>query len=136
MKINLAIIAAILIGFGCTGNPKTNTPAQTGTAIQAAPDYQKMIIARVYIKPGMEDTFINTAKTIIENSNKEEGCLGYMLYQEPYEKTNFVFVEKYRNQAAIDAHFATEYFKEFGTKIADLISRPTEIKIIDIAAEK
>ncbi len=135
MKTSFAIIAVLLLGFGCTGN--TKSPAtQTQPVVQAAPDYQKMIIARVYIKPGMEDKFINDAKTIIESSNKEEGCLGYMLYQEPYEKTNFVFVEKYKNQAAVDAHFATDYFKEFGTKIADLISKPSEIKIIDIAAEK
>lgn len=135
MKTSLAIIAVLLLGFGCTGNTKSPT-TQTEPAVQAAPDYQKMIIARVYIKPGMEDKFINEAKTIIASSNKEEGCLGYMLYQEPYEKTNFVFVEKYKNQAAVDAHFATDYFKEFGTKIADLISKPSEIKIIDIAAEK
>jgi quinol monooxygenase YgiN len=95
-----------------------------------------MITARVFIKAGSEDQFIEAAKTIIENSNKEEGCLGYMLYQDPYEKTNFIFVEKWKNQAAIDFHFATEHFKDFGTSTADLIAKPTEIKIIDIAAEK
>jgi quinol monooxygenase YgiN len=95
-----------------------------------------MITARVFIKPGLEDKFISAAKMMIENSNKEEGCLGYMLYQDPYEKTNFIFVEKYKNKAAVDAHFATTYFKELGTKTADMTSRPMEIKIIDIAAEK
>lgn len=95
-----------------------------------------MIIAKVYIKPGSESDFIPSASTMIENSNKEEGCLGYMLYQDPYEKTNFIFIESYKNQAAVDAHFATPYFKEFGTKIADITSKPAEIKILDIAGEK
>ena len=95
-----------------------------------------MIIAKVYIKPGSESDFISAASMMIENSNKEEGCLGYMLYQDPYEKTNFIFVESYKNQAAVDAHFATPYFKEFGTKIADMTSMPAEIKVLDIAGEK
>jgi len=40
-----------------------------------------MIIAKVYIKPGSESDFISAASLIIESSNKEEGCLGYMLYR-------------------------------------------------------
>jgi quinol monooxygenase YgiN len=135
MKIKVVILFTVLLGIACTNNPKSSDKMQTGTAIQA-PDYQKMIIAKVFIKPGFEDQFISAAKVMIENSNKEEGCLGYMLYQDPYEKTNFIFVEKYKNQAAVDAHFATTYFKEFGIKIADMTSLPMEIKIIDIAAEK
>jgi quinol monooxygenase YgiN len=135
MKIKIAILFAVLIGIACTNNSKSSDKLQTGTAVQA-PDYQKMIIAKVFIKPGLEDGFISAAKMMIENSNKEEGCLGYLLYQDPYEKTNFIFVEKYKNQAAVDAHFATSYFKEFGTKIADMTSLPMEIKIIDIAGEK
>jgi quinol monooxygenase YgiN len=135
MKKNLILILTIISGITISCNPKAPTAQQSETAIQT-PDYQKMIIARVYIKSGSEEEFITAAKTIIESSNKEDGCLSYMLYQDPYEKTNFIFVEKYKNQAAIDFHFATEYFKEFGTTIADITSKPAEIKIIDIAAEK
>jgi len=135
MKTRLAFFLAVIIGLAASCNPKSPASQQPEPAVQT-PDYQKMITARVFIKAGSEDQFIEAAKTIIENSNKEEGCLGYMLYQDPYEKTNFIFVEKWKNQAAIDFHFATEHFKDFGTSTADLIAKPTEIKIIDIAAEK
>jgi quinol monooxygenase YgiN len=139
MKTKILILSILLgvIGISCKSKtPATPAqPSQSETVVQA-PDYQKMITAKVYIKPGKEVEFITAAKMMIENSNKEEGCLGYMLYQDPYEKANFIFVEKYKNQAAIDVHFATPYFKEFGTIIADWTSKPTEIKIIDIAGEK
>jgi len=46
-----------------------------------------MIIAKVYIKSGSESDFISAARMMIENSNKEEGCLGYMLYQDPNENS-------------------------------------------------
>jgi len=136
-KILILSILLVSAGFSC----KQKTAPQASESPQAetvapAPDYQKMIIAKVWIKPGKEADFINAAKSIIESSNKEEGCLGYMLYQDPYEKTNFIFVEKYKNRAAIDFHFAAPYFSEFGTLIGDWTSQPTDIKIIDIAAEK
>jgi len=108
---------------------KTEDTAQTV-------DYPKMITARMYIKPGREDDFITAAKTMIDSVKAEEGCLSYMLYQEPYEKTNFIFIERYKNQAAIDFHFGTTYFKAFGEKTADMTSKPADVKILDIAGEK
>lgn len=137
MKTIILILSVILTtGIAC--NPRSSATAdadKSGVSLQP-PDFQKMITAKVYVKPGTEADFIMIARVMIENSNKEEGCMGYMLYQDPYEKTNFIFVERYKNQAAIDAHFATPYFKEFGTKIADMTSKPMEIKIFDIAGEK
>ncbi len=128
------IILAIFIGSACKPKTPAATPQQQVSAQPA--DLKKMILAKVFIKPGSEAEFISEAQTMITNSNKEEGCTGYTLYQDPYEKTNFIFVESYKNQAAIDAHFATPYFKEFGAKIGNLASKPTEIKILDISGEK
>jgi quinol monooxygenase YgiN len=135
MKKGLLLLLTVILGVAGSCKQKTAVPQQPEAAVQT-PDYQKMIIARVYIKPGSEDLFIEAAKTIIENSNKEEGCLGYKLYQDPYENTNFIFVEKWKNQAAIDYHFATVHFKDFGTRIEGMTAKPAEIKIIDIASEK
>lgn len=139
MKTKILILSIVISVIGISCKPKAPAqPAQLSQpeAVVQTPDYQKMINAKVFIKPGKEADFISAAKMMIENSNKEEGCLGYMLYQDPYEKTNFIFVEKYKNQAAIDVHFTTPYFKEFGTITADMTSKPMEIKIFDIASEK
>ena len=139
MKTKILILSILLSVIGISCKPKAPVqPAQLSQpeAVAQTPDFQKMITAKVFIKSGKEADFISAAKMMIENSNKEEGCLSYMLYQDPYEKTNFIFVEKYKNQAAIDAHFATPYFKDFGTITGDMTSKPTEIKIIDIAGEK
>lgn len=136
MKTKTLIIFAILIltGMAC----KQNTPAITGqpeTSVQPV-ILKKMITARVFVKPGRESDFISAARVMVENSNKEAGCLGYKLYQDPYEKSSFIFVETYKDQAAIDFHFATSYFKEFGTTIGDMVSEPADIKILDITGEK
>jgi quinol monooxygenase YgiN len=94
-----------------------------------------MIVANVSVKTEKVKAFIEAAKEIIEKSNKEAGCKSYQLYQDPYNSTRFVFVEEYKNQAAIDAHFASDYFKAFGPKIADMVQEPAKIKIISVSKE-
>ena len=136
MKTRILILSVVFTLFGFACKQKAPVKEQQVEASVQPADFQKMITARVFIKPGRESDFLAAAQVMVTNSNKEEGCQGYMLYQDPYEKTNFIFVERYKNQAAIDAHFATPYFKEFGPKMADMTSQPTEIKIFDIAGEK
>lgn len=133
--ILLAIIPGMIIACNQKNSGKTEKSVSSDKVIQT-PEYKKMIIAKVYLKPGKEADFIKTAQVIIENSNTEPGCENYALYQDPIEKTNFVFVERYKNQDAVDSHFSKPYFKDFGPKISDMTSKPLEIKIFDICGEK
>jgi len=102
---------------------------------QSSDEFGMMIVANVSVKPEKVKAFTEAAKEIIEKSNKEAGCKSYQLYQDPYNSTKFVFVEEYKNQAAIDAHFASDYFKAFGPKIADMVQEPAKIKIISVSKE-
>jgi len=94
-----------------------------------------MIVAKLTVRPEKIKAFTDAAKEIIEKSNKEPGCKSYQLYQDPYNTTKFIFVEEYKNQAAVDAHFASDYFKAFGPKIKDLVQDPAKIKIVTVAKE-
>jgi quinol monooxygenase YgiN len=130
MKIrNLFFIVSVsALVAGCSANKQA-------AVNQSVENPKMMIIAKVSVKPDKTRDFIVAAKEIIEKSNKEAGCSFYQLYQDPYDNAKFVFVEEYRNQAAVDAHFATEHFKGFGAKIGDLVAGPPDIKIITVAAE-
>ena len=130
----LLIVIVSLLGFSCQQNVQNDkTEPETTPSVSVE---SKMILARIYIKPGKEAEFISAAKMMIENTHKEEGCQEYMLYQDPYESTNFIFVEKYVDQAAIDFHFGTPYFAEFGDLISDMTSKDSEIQILGITEEE
>jgi len=106
-------------------NPKQSSSDESGM----------MIIAKLKVKPEKVKAFTEAAKEMIENSNKEAGCKSYQLYQDPYDNSRFVFVEEYKNQAAVDAHFASDYFKAFGPKMGELVAEPAKIKIVTVAKE-
>jgi len=130
----LFAVTAFLI-TSCNNKPATTT-AQPEQKQVTAVSGEKMIVAKIFLTPGKEEEFIKAAQTIIESTHKEEGCLEYTLYQDPSNKSNLLFFERYKNQAAIDAHFAAPYFKEFGAKAADYTRQATEIKIYDISENK
>jgi quinol monooxygenase YgiN len=138
MKVKLLVLlfSLALIFTGC-GNKKSGENTQVPDTLIKAPvaDYEMMIVAKLSVKPEKIKEFTKAAKEIIEKSNKEPGCKFYQLYQDPYENSKFVFVEEYKNQAAVDEHFAADYFKAFGPKITDLVAAPAEIKVISKAKE-
>jgi quinol monooxygenase YgiN len=138
MKVKLLVLflVAALILSSC-GNKKNVTGVQVAdSTIKApAPDYAMMITARLNVKPEKVKDFLAVAKEMVENSNKEAGCTSYQLFQDPYDNSGFIFVESYKNQAAVEAHFISDYFKAFGPKVADMVQGPAKIKIISVAKE-
>ncbi|EPS26661.1 hypothetical protein PDE_01599 [Penicillium oxalicum 114-2] len=57
----------------------------------------------------------------------EPGTLLYSAF--PVQgKKEIVIVERYKDQAAVKAHTKTPYFREFSTKIAPLLAKPTDIR--------
>jgi quinol monooxygenase YgiN len=121
-------------GYGFSQTAKAGDK-KTPEAKAPVADNAMMIIAKVTVKPDKIKDFMAVGKEMVEKSNKESGCKSYQLYQDPFNSNKFVFVEQYKNQAAIDAHFAADYFIAFGPKMKDLVAEPTAIKIITIAKE-
>jgi quinol monooxygenase YgiN len=133
----LVLLFSLALISSSYGSKKTVGNAKGAGNLKQVPvaDYGMMIVAKLNVKTDKVKAFTEAAKEIIEKSNKEPGCKSYQLYQDPYDNTKFVFVEEYKNQAAVDAHFASDYFKAFGPKISDLVAEPTKIKIISVATE-
>ncbi|KAJ5930661.1 hypothetical protein N7454_004688 [Penicillium verhagenii] len=44
------------------------------------------------------------------------------------EKNEIVIIERYKNQAAVQAHVKAPYFKEFASKIPGLSEKPWELR--------
>jgi quinol monooxygenase YgiN len=137
MKNSILILILMFAGISisCKQNP---APLKIhGEALSIQPGTtMKMIAAKIFIKPGMEEEFIKRAKMIVDSTHMEQGCLEYTLYQDPNNKLNFLMFERYKSQAAIDAHFGASYFKAFGKIAGQLTSKPSEIKIYNISENK
>ena len=85
------------------------------------------IVATLKVKPGMEKDFEAVAKELVAKVHASEaGCTLYALHHGEAAHT-YVFMERYVDQAAVDAHRATDHFKTLGRKMGEFMDGRPEI---------
>jgi quinol monooxygenase YgiN len=86
------------------------------------------IVATLKIKPGTEAEFEQTALELVAKVNAHEpGCKLYTLARGTEPQTYF-FLERYVDEAAIEAHRATEHYRELGRKMGAFLEGRPEVK--------
>jgi quinol monooxygenase YgiN len=91
-----------------------------------------VINAIVEAKKGKEEELENLLRAMIPQVQEEDGAVIYTLHRSRNSKGKYFFYEKYKDQAAVDYHFSTHYFKELIDKFSNLLE--TE-PIVDIFEE-
>jgi quinol monooxygenase YgiN len=91
------------------------------------------VVATLKVKPGMEKDFETVAKELVAKvAASEPGCKLYALHRAETPGT-YVFMERYVDQAAVDAHRATEYFKTLGRKVGEYMEgRPDVLRLREV----
>jgi len=85
------------------------------------------VVATIKVKPGMETEFEAVAKELVAKVNaNEHGCKLYALHHGEAPQT-YVFMERYADQAAVDAHRGPEYFKALGRKMGEYMDGRAEV---------
>ncbi|MDR2848431.1 MAG: antibiotic biosynthesis monooxygenase [Bacteroidales bacterium] len=140
-KVILFFCAAMLIAACCNQGNKScgkedKACCEKSEEKACCKEPKKVISARVFIKADKVAEFIADTKSLLELSRAEEGNVSYSLFQDPEDPTKFLFFEEWKNQAAVEVHFATEHFKKFGETLAAFGSQPADITIYDSVAEK
>ena len=85
------------------------------------------VVATIKVKPGMEKEFEAVAKELVARVNANEpGCKLYALHRDEAQGT-YVFMERYVDQAAVEAHRASDYFKTLGRKMGEYMDGRAEV---------
>ncbi len=63
--------------------------------------------------PGREEDLARELLALVEPTRKEAGCLAYELHVDRENHGKLMFYEKFADQAAVDFHVNTPYFKKF-----------------------
>jgi quinol monooxygenase YgiN len=92
-------------------------------------------VATIKIKEGKAAEFEKIATELVNKVNEnEKGCLLYQLYYGEVPNT-YVFMERYADQAAVEAHRSTEYFKTLGRAMAEFMDgKPTIQRLKQVGA--
>ena len=86
------------------------------------------VIATIKAKPGQEKEFETIAKELVSKVNANEpGCKLYALHKAEGAPSTYVFMERYVDPAAVEAHRQTDYFKSLGRKMGDYMEGRAEV---------
>ena len=76
------------------------------------------VIAQDFIKPDAVDIVLPLYRALVAATRAEPLCIAYDLFEDRKDPGHFIFVEKWPDQAALDAHCQTEHF----TRLVPLIN--------------
>ncbi len=86
------------------------------------------VVAMLVAAAGREQELGQLLETLVEPTRQEAGCIRYDLLRGlPGESGDFVFVEEWENEGAVDAHANSAYLQEAGAKVGPLLGAPANI---------
>jgi quinol monooxygenase YgiN len=85
-------------------------------------------VGRVTTDPEKRDELVRIAQAVARASREEEGCIGYRVYEDTERENEFVFVEEWESEEALQSHFGTPHIAEFMRAILGAITGPPDVK--------
>jgi quinol monooxygenase YgiN len=92
------------------------------------------IVATLKVKAGMEHEFETLARQLVEQVRAHEpGCTLYVLYRAETPGT-YVFMERYADDAAFEAHRKTPHMQTIGRKMGDYMEGRELLRLREVGA--
>ncbi|MBV7390034.1 MULTISPECIES: putative quinol monooxygenase [Enterococcus] len=91
-----------------------------------------MIIINVLlkVKPEKREEFLVFVEDLVSKSRQDEGALFYDCLESLDTKNQFMIIENWRDQAAVDLHNETAHLKKFIVEIDQYLAADKELKKI------
>ena len=93
-----------------------------------------VVLASFYPKNGKNNEVKETILTMVDPTRLEEGNEIYNFYEEKNDDNKNIFFhlfEVYKNSAALDFHRNTFHYKNYRSKVVNLLDRPIEVKVLN-----
>ena len=89
------------------------------------------MLARMTVKPEAANKAREIFTALVAQSVHDEGCVAYSLYQQADAPHVFQTVEQWRDQAASDAHGATDHVRAALAIVVPLFSSAPELTVFN-----
>ena len=68
-----------------------------------------LLTAFIEVAPGDRDAIHAALPEVIASTRAEDGCEDYACYEDTQQRGRYVFVERWRDRAALDRHLGTPH---------------------------
>jgi quinol monooxygenase YgiN len=95
-----------------------------------------VVVGRVRTDADRRAELIRIGQAVAAASREEAGCIGYRLYEDTENSNEFVFVEEWDSDDALQQHFRTPHIAEFMGAIPAAIVAPPDVRFHEIASTR
>ncbi len=93
-----------------------------------------VVVGRVKTDDANRDELVRIGQTVAAASRTEAGCISYRLYEDTELVNEFVFIEEWEDDEALQRHFATSHIREFMRAIPATLVAPPDVKFHTVAS--
>ena len=86
------------------------------------------VVARIVAKPDKVEEVRALLAGTVAPTRKEEGCVSYELLQNRADPTDCKFVEEWRSDRDLEAHFNTEHLQDATRRVEGLVAEEPDIR--------
>jgi len=95
-----------------------------------------VVVGRVHTDPEKRAQLLEVAHKVASASREEGGCVDYRVFEDTEQPNNFVFVEEWKDEDALQQHFGTPHIAEFMQAILATIVAPPDVRFHEIASTR
>ena len=90
-----------------------------------------IVNAKFYIKEDKKTQFLKEIEGLISASKKDKGCLEYSLYESTDNQLEFVMIENWESQDAIEKHNTNPLLVAFAKNLSTYSSKKPVLQIAE-----
>ena len=80
------------------------------TRLRVGAEIMIRVVAKGKLKPGVNvEEYLKLAKELVIETNKENGCISYILHEDINDPTIFTNIEEWVDEEAINQHNSSEH---------------------------
>lgn len=91
-----------------------------------------VVIGRVRCQPAERAALEGLLATMQEKSRLEDGCIAYGFFQSIVDETEYVAVEEWESQDALDRHFQQPHLAEFSAGLAKTVAAAPTVSFHEV----
>ena len=86
------------------------------------------VVAHVTSQPDKVEEVKTILQGLVGKTRTEKGCISYQLFQNKLDPGDFVFIEEWASDDALNTHLGTPHLQEAFSKVVSLLARKPDIR--------
>jgi quinol monooxygenase YgiN len=95
-----------------------------------------VVVGRVRTDADKREALIRIGQRVAQASRAEAGCINYRLYEDTETENDFVFIEEWESDEALQTHFTTHHIAELMRTIPETMVAPPEVSFHTIKSTR